>query len=149
VRVEDLDTGRSRAEHEARQLCDLRSIGLDWDGPVVRQSERLERYAEAIARLDGGGLLYRCYCTRAEIRAAASAPHGELPEGAYPGTCRELTVAQRAEREGAGRPRPCGWMPAARRSGSPTACSAPAAAWSTTSSCDAATARPPTTSPLW
>ena len=59
---------------------------------------------DAIARLDADGLLYPCYCTRAEIREAASAPHGPLPEGAYPGTCRELTAAQRAERERAGRP---------------------------------------------
>lgn len=70
----------------------------------MRQSERLERYAAALDRLDAGGHLYPCFCTRAEIRQAASAPHGPLPEGAYPGTCRELTAAQRAERERAGRP---------------------------------------------
>jgi glutamyl-tRNA synthetase len=66
------------------QIADLAALGLDWDGPVVRQSERLELYRAAIARLDDAGLLYPCYCTRAEIREAASAPHGPLPEGASP-----------------------------------------------------------------
>lgn len=104
LRVEDLDTGRVRREHEAGQLADLAAIGLDWDGEVVRQSERLPRYEEAIAALDRDGLLYPCFCTRREIREAASAPHGPLPEGAYPGTCRELTAEQRAAREREGRP---------------------------------------------
>ena len=65
-----------------QQLADLAALGLDWDGPVVRQSERLERYAAALQQLDAGGHLYPCYCTRAEIRQAVSAPHGALPEGA-------------------------------------------------------------------
>jgi len=104
MRVEDLDAGRVRPAFEAQQLGDLAAIGLDWDGPVVRQSERQELYADALARLDAAGLLYRCWCTRAEIRDAASAAHGPLPEGAYPGTCRELNAAQVAEREAAGRP---------------------------------------------
>ena len=82
----------------------MRAIGLDWDGPVVRQSERMGLYEEAIAGLDAGGLLYPCYCTRAEIRAAASAPHGISVSDRYPGTCRGLTAAQRAQREAAGRP---------------------------------------------
>jgi glutamyl-tRNA synthetase len=104
MRVEDLDTGRVRRELEAQQLADLAAVGLDWDGPVVRQSERRELYADALARLDAAGLLYRCWCTRAEIREAASAAHGPLPEGAYPGTCRELTAAEVAERDAGGRP---------------------------------------------
>lgn len=99
LRVEDLDAGRARPEHERGQLADLRAIGLDWDGPVVRQSERGALYAAALERLD----VYPCWCTRAEIRQAASAPHGRAAERAYPGTCRELTAAQRAERERAGR----------------------------------------------
>jgi glutamyl-tRNA synthetase len=98
VRIEDLDRGRSRPEHEAGQLGDLAAIGLDWDGEVVRQSERDALYAAAIARLD----TYPCYCTRAEIREAAQAPHGAV--ALYPGTCRELTAAQRAQREATGRP---------------------------------------------
>jgi glutamyl-tRNA synthetase len=104
MRVEDLDTGRVRQHFEDSQLADLRAIGIDWDGDVVRQSERQELYADALERLDTDGLLYRCWCTRAEIREAASAAHGPLPEGAYPGTCRELTAAEVAEREAAGRP---------------------------------------------
>lgn len=98
MRMEDLDTGRVRAGIEERQLADLRAIGIDWDGPVVRQSQRIHLYEAALGQLD----TYRCYCTRAEIREAVSAPHG--PVGAYPGTCRDLSAAGRAERDTAGRP---------------------------------------------
>jgi glutamyl-tRNA synthetase len=104
MRIEDLDAGRVRRDLEAGQLEDLRAIGIDWDGRAVRQSERQELYAGALERLDDAGLLYRCWCTRAEIREAASAAHGERPEGAYPGTCRELTAAEVADREASGRP---------------------------------------------
>ncbi|HEV2776024.1 MAG TPA: tRNA glutamyl-Q(34) synthetase GluQRS [Solirubrobacteraceae bacterium] len=104
VRIDDLDRGRVRPGIAEQQLADLAALGLDWDGPVVRQSDRMEAYAEAIARLDAVGALYPCFCTRAEIRQAASAPHGALPEGSYPGTCRELSRAERAAREAAGRP---------------------------------------------
>jgi glutamyl-tRNA synthetase len=104
VRMEDLDTGRVRERFYDEQLHDLAALGLDWDGPVVRQSQRIEIYEEALETLRGNGLIYECWCTRAEIREAASAPHGELPEGAYPGTCRGLTAAERAEREASGRP---------------------------------------------
>jgi glutamyl-tRNA synthetase len=104
LRVEDLDRGRVRVHFEVEQLADLRAVGLDWDGDVVRQSERLDRYAEALEQLGAAGALYPCWCTRAEIREAASAPHGPLPEGHYPGTCRRLTAAQRAERKASGRP---------------------------------------------
>ena len=104
VRVEDVDTGRSRERFVDEQLADLAALGLDWDGPVVRQSQRGARYAEAVARLEAEGRVYACWCTRAEIREAATAPHGALPDGAYPGTCRGLSGAQRAERERAGRP---------------------------------------------
>jgi glutamyl-tRNA synthetase len=103
VRMEDLDAGRVRPGAAERQLEDLAAIGLDWDGPVVRQSERLDAYAAAIAQLGDAGHLYECFCTRAEIRAAASAPHGPLPEGAYPGTCLHLTEAERAARRATGR----------------------------------------------
>ena len=104
MRIDDLDRSRVRPGIAEQQLADLAALGLDWDGPVVAQSERLERYHAAIARLDAADLLYPCYCTRAEIREAASAPHGPLPEGAYPGTCRELTASERAARERSGRP---------------------------------------------
>lgn len=103
MRVEDLDRSRVRPGIEEAQLADLRAIGLDWDGPVVRQSERMGLYEDAIAGLDNEGLLYPCYCSRKEIRAAASAPHGIPAADRYPGTCRELTKAERAEREAAGR----------------------------------------------
>jgi glutamyl-tRNA synthetase len=104
LRIDDLDRTRVRPGVAEAQLADLAALGLDWDGPVVRQSQRLELYAGAIARLDASGLLYPCYCTRAEIREASSAPHGAGPEGSYPGTCRSLSAAQRAERERDGRP---------------------------------------------
>ncbi|MDW5596506.1 tRNA glutamyl-Q(34) synthetase GluQRS [Conexibacter stalactiti] len=103
VRIEDLDPGRSRREHEQRQLADLAAVGLDWDGPIERQSERHELYRAALEQLRAADRVYPCWCTRAEIREAASAAHAPLPEGAYPGTCRELTAAQRAEREASGR----------------------------------------------
>jgi glutamyl-tRNA synthetase len=104
MRVEDLDRQRVKPGYEEQQLDDLRSIGIDWDGPLVRQSERLALYAQAIDQLDRAGRIYPCFCTRAEVREAASAAHGPLPEGAYPGTCRELTQAGRAQREATGRP---------------------------------------------
>src|SRR5215211_3803251 len=104
VRMEDLDTGRVRERFYDEQLRDLAALGLDWDGPVVRQSERVALYDDAIAALRAQDLVYECWCTRAEIREAASAPHGELPEGAYPGTCRRLTAEQRAERHASARP---------------------------------------------
>jgi glutamyl-tRNA synthetase len=103
VRMEDLDTAVVRDGLEARQLADLAALGLDWDGEVVRQSDRLDLYRDAIARLDAAGETYPCYCTRREIAEAASAPNGPAPDGAYPGTCRRLTSWQRAEREAAGR----------------------------------------------
>jgi glutamyl-tRNA synthetase len=104
VRMEDLDTGRVRERFYDEQLHDLAAIGLDWDGPVVRQSERIALYEAALQTLRNHGLVYECWCTRAEIRDAASAPHDDLPEGAYPGTCKRLTVAQRAERDAGDRP---------------------------------------------
>jgi glutamyl-tRNA synthetase len=104
LRVEDLDPQRSRRAFERAQIADLRSLGIDWDGEPVRQSERLALYEAALAQLDASGRLYPCFCTRAEIREAASAPHGDLPEGAYPGTCRKLSPAERQARMAAGRP---------------------------------------------
>jgi glutamyl-tRNA synthetase len=104
VRMEDLDTGRVRERFYDEQLRDLAALGLDWDGPVVRQSERLALYDDAIEALRAQELIYECWCTRAEIREAASAPHGHLPEGFYPGTCLRLSDAKRAERRATGRP---------------------------------------------
>jgi glutamyl-Q tRNA(Asp) synthetase len=91
LRIEDIDPGRTREEFVAGIEVDLAWLGLDWDGPVVRQSQRLDRYQAALDRLKARGLVYPCFCTRSEIAAeiagSAAAPHG--PEGPiYPGTCR-------------------------------------------------------------
>jgi glutamyl-tRNA synthetase len=102
LRVEDLDRGRSRERFVAAQLDDLAALGLDHDGDLIRQSARTGRYEEAIATLRAGGLLYECFCTRAEIRQAASAPHGAGAD-AYPGTCLELSAAARQAHLDAGR----------------------------------------------
>lgn len=104
LRIDDLDSGRCRPEHEAGQLADLSALGLDWDGEPLRQSGRGAVYAEAIATLDAAGLLYPCWCTRAEIRAAASAPHPGDADRPYPGTCLRLSAAERRAREASGRP---------------------------------------------
>lgn len=90
LRVEDLD--RARAGAEAVQLRDLAAIGVTWDGDVVRQTDRQSLYAKAINRLKEAGLTYECFCTRREIQEAPSAPHA--PQGAYPGTCRNLDPAE-------------------------------------------------------
>ena len=87
VRIEDIDAGRCRPEYEAAILEDLAWLGLEWEQPVRRQSAHMGEYRAALERLEGMGVLYRCTCSRADIAAAGSAPHG--PEGAlYPGTCR-------------------------------------------------------------
>ncbi|WP_115786855.1 tRNA glutamyl-Q(34) synthetase GluQRS [Arthrobacter silvisoli] len=91
LRVEDLD--RARAGAEEVQLRDLSAVGVDWDSPVVRQTDRGPLYTEAIRRLEEAGLTYECFCTRREIQDAPSAPHA--PQGAYPGTCRRLTAEER------------------------------------------------------
>ena len=95
VRMEDLDRVTSSADHEADQLQSLAALGMRPDAPVVRQSQRFHLYRDAIASLREQGRVYECFCTRREIREAAQAPHGELPEGAYPGTCRDLGAEHR------------------------------------------------------
>ncbi|MBX5435691.1 MAG: tRNA glutamyl-Q(34) synthetase GluQRS [Alicyclobacillaceae bacterium] len=106
-RLEDLDPARSREEYAEAAMADLRWLGLDWDeGPDVggpfspyRQSARMELYAAALADLREQGRLYPCFCSRAELMAVASAPHGLHLEGpVYPGTCRRLDARERAER---------------------------------------------------
>ena len=113
LRVEDLDGPRVRPGLEARILDELRWLGLDWDeGPDVggaagpyRQSERLPRYAEALERLRGAGLLYPCFCSRAEIAAASQAPHGPADEGPrYSGTCSTLPAGEVVRRSASRRP---------------------------------------------
>lgn len=91
LRIEDIDPGRTREEFVAGIEEDLRWLALEWDGPVVRQSQRLPLYDAALDRLKRQGLVYPCFCTRADIARSASAPHG--PEGPlYPGTCRGLVA---------------------------------------------------------
>jgi len=75
LRIEDIDGARSRPEQVAGILDDLRWLGLNWDGPVVMQSERLPIYRAAVERLAARGLAYPCFCTRADIAASTSAPH--------------------------------------------------------------------------
>jgi glutamyl-Q tRNA(Asp) synthetase len=91
LRIEDIDRGRARPEFEAAIFEDLAWLGLRWETPVLRQSERGAAYAEALERLRASGVLYPCFCTRKDIAAAGAAPHGD--EGPlYPGTCRGLRV---------------------------------------------------------
>lgn len=80
------------------------ALGLDWDADPVRQSDRDDAYAAALEQLEQRGLVYPCWCTRAEIREAAGAPHSDAPEGAYPGTCAQLDAAGRAAHVRSGRP---------------------------------------------
>jgi glutamyl-tRNA synthetase len=106
VRVEDIDTPRVVPDCEARQLDDLRWLGLDWDeGPDVggahapyRQSERTDRYEAALAALERAGLVFRCDCSRREIARIASAPHAGDEGPRYPGTCRPHGMHDRAWR---------------------------------------------------
>jgi len=102
LRIDDLDPADARPEHAAAQQRDLAAIGLDWDPPVLWQSERRAAHDEAVATLVAAGRTYECWCTRREIREAAAAPHG--PPGTYPGTCRRLGPAQRAAKRAEGRP---------------------------------------------
>ncbi len=105
LRIDDLDVERCRPEHAASVVDDLAWLGLDWDGEVLVQSTRSAAYDAAIADLDARGLVYECFCTRAELRALASAPHDASELGPpYPGTCRELT-RRRARRPPRRRPR--------------------------------------------
>ena len=107
VRMEDLTTGAAPVA-EQQQLGDLAALGIDHDGPVLRQSERAEIYDAAIRQLSEAGRTYPCFCTRSEVRreveAAAGAPHAtDRVPGGYPGTCRNLSSTQVAEHVASGR----------------------------------------------
>jgi glutamyl-Q tRNA(Asp) synthetase len=105
LRLEDIDQTRCRDEYAAAIIEDLVWLGLDWDGPIRRQSQHFADYRAALDCLDAAGLIYPCFCTRrdiqAEIARAGGAPHfgpgGELGMP-YPGTCRRLSVAERSEK---------------------------------------------------
>ena len=101
VRIEDLDD-RAHSEVAHRQLDDLAAIGVTWDEEPQWQSKHRQRYDAVIADLVNRDLVFECYCSRRDILNAPRAPHA--PEGAYPGTCRGLTAAQRAAHRDAGRP---------------------------------------------
>ncbi|HUW79532.1 MAG TPA: tRNA glutamyl-Q(34) synthetase GluQRS [Acidocella sp.] len=102
LRLEDIDTTRCRPEFSEAILEDLQWLGLDWDGEVRVQSEHFPEYQTALDSLRDRGLLYPCFCTRSEIARAQAAPHeGEV---VYPGTCRKISEAERADRIAAGEP---------------------------------------------
>jgi glutamyl-Q tRNA(Asp) synthetase len=115
VRIEDIDRGRCRPEYDDAIDEDLRWLGLAWEEPVLRQSERFPVYRQALDALAGRGLLYPCFCTRKEIQreiaSAGRAPHitpdgsptADGPDGPlYPGTCRALSEVERRDRIAAG-----------------------------------------------
>ncbi len=106
LRIEDIDRSRCRPEYEAAITEDLRWLGVDWEEPVLRQSDRFSVYRRALERLRESGLLYPCFCTRKEIQReiarSGQASHG--PDGPlYPGTCRGLGEGARRARVADGR----------------------------------------------
>jgi glutamyl-tRNA synthetase len=102
VRIEDIDRPRVLPLAETRILEDLWWLGLDWDGEPLRQSERPRLYDEALAKLEALGLLFPCFCSRADVARASSAPHAGEGGPAYPGTCRDLLPAEIERRLAAG-----------------------------------------------
>ena len=105
LRIEDIDTGRCRPAFETAIYEDLAWLGLEWETPVHRQSDHFDDYRAALDRLDAKGVIYPCFCTRKaiaeEIARAGHAPHG-ADGPIYPGICRNLDAAERAERIAAG-----------------------------------------------
>lgn len=101
LRQEDIDSGRVKPEFYRRIEEDLEWLGFGWDGEILLQSERRESYDSALEKLKTMALAYPCFCTRKDIQAALSAPHG--PDAAiYPGTCRSLSAAETHDRIAAG-----------------------------------------------
>src|SRR6266851_3359477 len=105
LRLEDIDRTRCRDEYAEAILEDLAWLGLNWDGPVRKQSEHFDDYRAALDQLDAMGVLYPCFCTRREIRAeiarASGAPHGEAGPP-YPGTRRGLKAEESAAKQRSG-----------------------------------------------
>src|SRR5438270_2607603 len=89
LRMEDLDQTRCKPEFVDGIFEDLRWLGLDWDEPVLVQSQRTAVYQAALDDLKSLGVAYACFCTRADIAQSLAAPHGDAA-AAYPGTCRPL-----------------------------------------------------------
>jgi len=88
LRIEDLDAQRCKPQAVDALYRDLEWLGLDWDGPVLKQSERGDHYREALGVLQAKGLTFFCTCSRADLARAASAPHEGEDGPVYPGTCR-------------------------------------------------------------
>ncbi|MBK8158526.1 MAG: tRNA glutamyl-Q(34) synthetase GluQRS [Rhodospirillaceae bacterium] len=108
LRIEDIDQTRCRPVFEAALLEDLAWLGIDWDGPVRRQSDHFDDYRSALAQLTALGVIYPCFCSRKDIAAASAAPHGQAHSDSggplYPGTCRSLSPDEAAARQAAGAP---------------------------------------------
>lgn len=104
LRIEDIDSPRIKAGAAEQALEDLRWLGLDWDGEVVVQTERLPRYETALGELKRQELVYPCTCTRADIASAASAPHADHEGPTYPGTCSHRRAADAAKLAAEGKP---------------------------------------------
>jgi len=106
LRIEDIDTIRCRPIYAERMIDDLVWLGVAFDGPVMRQSEHVARHRQALAGLEERGLVYPCFCSRADISAAVMPMHPRDPEGAplYPGTCRSLPSTERQARMAARQP---------------------------------------------
>lgn len=101
VRIEDIDTGRCRPAFITAIIEDLTWLGLKWEQPVRLQSQHMADYQQALQRLEAQGLLYPCFCSRADIAASSGAPQG--PDGPiYPGTCRTLSAKDIAAKQAAG-----------------------------------------------
>lgn len=103
LRIEDIDRARSKPEWEARQLQDLERLGLDWDETPLRQSERLDRYEDALKAIEANGDAFPCFCSRKDLREASSAPHEDGAEVPYPGTCETLPSGERECRISSGK----------------------------------------------
>jgi glutamyl-Q tRNA(Asp) synthetase len=106
LRLEDIDQTRCRAKYAAAIIEDLAWLGIDWDGPVRKQSEHFDDYQSALDRLNALDVLYPCFCTRREIQAeiarAGGAPHGDAGPR-YPGTCRRLSPEEAAAKQRSGK----------------------------------------------
>ena len=99
LRIEDIDTSRSRLHWETQIYDDLLWLGLSWPEPVMRQSSRLPRYRQALEHLISKGVVYPCRCNRTDIEAAAGAPQEGVPQFGpdgriYPGTCRARPISE-------------------------------------------------------
>lgn len=106
LRFEDIDVTRVRDQYYLAIERDLVWLGIHWDGTPIRQKDRLPAYTESLLKLKSLHVVYPCFCTRREIqqelKSMINAPHGSEGEAIYPGTCRDLTPTERAERIGQG-----------------------------------------------